>query len=66
VQVLLSQARLDDLLDAATFYRMQRAGNIGGELLNWIAMLGMIGARKPRAMLPHAGHGHAFGVWRWN
>ena len=66
VQVLLSQARLDDLLDAATFSRMQRAGNIGGELLNWIAMLGMIGARKPRAMLPHAGHGHAFGVWRWN
>jgi hypothetical protein len=45
---------------------MQRAGNIGGELLNWIAMLGTIGARKPNALLPHAGQGHAFGVWRWN
>jgi protocatechuate 4,5-dioxygenase beta chain len=66
VQILLSQARVDDLLDAATFARMQRAGNIGGELLNWIAMLGTIGARKPNALLPHAGQGHAFGVWRWN
>jgi hypothetical protein len=45
---------------------MLRAGNIGGELLNWIAMLGVIGARKPRAMTPHPGNGHAFGVWRWN
>jgi hypothetical protein len=43
---------------------MQRAGNIGGELLNWIAMLGAIGAREPHTVLPHAGHGHAFGIWR--
>ena len=66
VQDLLLQARVDDLLDEATSARMLQAGNIGGELLNWIAMLGVIGVRKPRAMLPHADHGHAFGVWRWN
>ena len=26
---------------------MLKAGNVGGELLNWIAMLGAIGNRKP-------------------
>jgi hypothetical protein len=43
---------------------MQRAGNIGGELLNWIAMLGVIGSRTPRAIMPQHDEGHAFGVWR--
>jgi aromatic ring-opening dioxygenase catalytic subunit (LigB family) len=66
VQDLLVQGRTDDLLNEATTARMLRAGNIGGELLDWIAMLGVIGARKPSAMAPHANHGHAFGVWRWN
>jgi protocatechuate 4,5-dioxygenase beta chain len=63
LQDLMLQARIDDLLEEATTARMLRAGNIGGELLNWIAMLGVIGARKPRAMTPHPDHGHAFGVW---
>lgn len=66
VQDLLVQGRVDDLIEQATSARMLRAGNIGGELLDWIAMLGVIGVRKPVAMLPHADHGHAFGVWRWN
>ena len=66
VQDLMLEGRLDDLIAQATAARMLRAGNIGGELLNWIAMLGVIGARRPAAMAPQAGHGHAFGVWRWN
>jgi hypothetical protein len=66
LQDLLLQSRIDDLLEETTTARMLRAGNIGGELLNWIAMLGVIGVRKPRAMAPHADQGHAFGVWRWN
>ncbi len=66
VQELLVQGHVDDLIGQATSARMLRAGNIGGELLDWIAMLGVIGGGKPIAMLPHAGHGHAFGVWRWN
>lgn len=66
VQDLLLQARVDDLIEQATTARMLRAGNIGGELLNWIAMLGVIGVRKPDAVRPHAGHGHAFAVWRCN
>jgi hypothetical protein len=43
---------------------MTRAGNAGGELLNWIAMLGVIGDQIPISLEPQP-HGHAFGVWRW-
>ena len=45
---------------------MLRAGNIGGELLNWIALLGAIGPRKPATILPQNDHGQAFVAWRWN
>jgi aromatic ring-opening dioxygenase catalytic subunit (LigB family) len=65
VQDLLEEVRIDDLIAEATATRMQQAGNIGGELLNWIAMLGAIGARKPTIMLPQNDHGHAFAVWTW-
>jgi hypothetical protein len=43
---------------------MTRAGNAGCEVLNWIAMLGVIGDQIPFTMEPQP-HGHAFGVWRW-
>ena len=45
---------------------MLKAGNVGGELLNWIAMLGAIGNRKPNYIAPQMANGHAYGVWRWN
>ena len=63
VQDLMQQVRIDDLIEEATTARMAQAGNIGGELLNWIAMLGVIGARKPHSIAPPNDHGHAFGVW---
>jgi len=66
IQDLLAQVRIGDLIAESTAARMQRAGNIGGELLNWIAMLGVIGARKPVTMLPQNDHGQAFAAWRWN
>lgn len=66
VQYLLQHARTDDLLEEATTTRMLRAGNIGGELLNWIAMLGVIGKRKPRFIEPQVEHGHSYGAWRWD
>jgi hypothetical protein len=43
-----------------------KAGNVGGELLNWIAMLGAIGNRRPTFVAPQLQNGHAYGVWRWN
>jgi protocatechuate 4,5-dioxygenase beta chain len=66
VQDHMEHARIEDLLEQATFGRLMQAGNIGGELLNWIAMLGVIGARKPRFIKPQIAQGHAYGVWRWN
>ncbi len=66
VQDLLAAVRINDLVAEATTARMLRAGNIGGELLNWIALLGLIGARKPVSILPENDHGQAFVAWRWN
>ena len=46
---------------------MWRAGNIGGELLNWIVLLGAIGKDKPRYIADHDDKdGHAYAVWRWD
>jgi hypothetical protein len=64
VQDLLAAARIGDLVAEATAARMLRAGNIGGELLNWIALLGVIGAHKPATILPQNDHGQAFAAWQ--
>jgi len=62
----LETAAVDDLLNAATTDRLARAGNIAGELLNWIALLGSIGARRPSFLEAQAGHGDAYAAWRWD
>jgi protocatechuate 4,5-dioxygenase beta chain len=64
VQDRLEQARIDDLVAEATPARLAQAGNISGELLNWIAMLGAVGERKPIFIAPEADHGHAYAAWR--
>jgi len=66
VQDLLHEVRIADLVAEATAERMLRAGNIGGELLNWIALLGVIGAQRPANILPQNDHGQAFVAWRLN
>jgi aromatic ring-opening dioxygenase catalytic subunit (LigB family) len=66
VQDLLGEKRIDDLIGEATTARMLQAGNIGGELLNWIALLGAIGAHKPATVLPQNDHGQAYVAWRLN
>ena len=60
----LRHGRTMELMESATADQLRRAGNIGGELLNWIAMLGAIGSRKPTLLeeSPDA----AFAVWRWD
>ncbi len=62
----LKRAEVNELLNEATSDRLMKAGNIGGELLNWIAMLGAIGPRRPRFIEPQIDHGHAYAVWRWD
>ncbi len=66
VEALLAEANIGTLLSEATANRMLQAGNIGGELLNWIAMLGVIGPHKPVTLLAQHKQGHAFAVWRWD
>jgi gallate dioxygenase len=61
----LEQQQLETLIAQSTQDRLFRAGNVGGELLNWIAMLGAIGDRKPEYVAPQIQNGHAYGVWRW-
>jgi protocatechuate 4,5-dioxygenase beta chain len=62
----LRHARIDRLIEEATAARLAQAGNIAGELLNWIAMLGVIGDHAPRFIEAQPDLGHAFAVWRWN
>lgn len=69
IERCLVNADIEDLIEAATCERMQRAGNAAGELLNWIAMLGMISpdinaVPRPLSLKPQIDHGHAFGIWR--
>jgi aromatic ring-opening dioxygenase catalytic subunit (LigB family) len=63
---MLEQQQIEQLIEESTEHRMLKAGNVGGELLNWIAMLGAIGGRRPSYVAPQMQNGHAYGVWRWN
>ncbi len=62
----LEEQDLDRLMTESTEHQLLKAGNVGGELLNWIAMLGAIGNRKPTYVAPQMQNGHAYGVWRWD
>jgi len=61
----LEDRQIERLIVEATEHQMLKAGNVGGELLNWVAMLGAIGKRKPNYIAPQMANGHAYGVWRW-
>jgi gallate dioxygenase len=63
---LVEQAKIDTLLAEATPEQMAKAGNVGGELLNWIAMLATFDARRPLFLKPQMHNGHAYGAWRWS
>jgi protocatechuate 4,5-dioxygenase beta chain len=62
----LGRAETRALLEQATTERMLAAGNVSGELLNWIALLGVVSRRRPVFLEPQMSHGHAYGVWRWD
>jgi len=60
---LLEQGAVSKLLEEATQEQMLRAGNVGGELLDWIAMLGAVGETRPRFVTPQTEQGHAYAAW---
>jgi aromatic ring-opening dioxygenase catalytic subunit (LigB family) len=64
VQDHLEQGRIETLIDEATTARMLQAGNIGGELLNWIAMLAVVDGNRPDFVKPQIDQGHAYAAWR--
>jgi hypothetical protein len=60
---LLRDGQIDTLVAEATFPRLRKAGNIGGELLNWIAMLGALGDRKATWVHPQRAEGDGFAIF---
>jgi hypothetical protein len=60
----MRHGKIDDLLNAATRERLQRAGNVSGEILNWIALLGAVGDRLPCQIEPQMSGGNAYAAWR--
>lgn len=63
---LLAQGDFKTLIDEATPERLEQAGNTGGELLNWIAMLGTIDPQKPSTIQAQMANGHAYAAWPCN
>jgi hypothetical protein len=63
---LMESQDTQTLIAESTPRQLLKAGNVGGELLDWIAMLGAIGERKPVYVAPQMQNGHAYGVWRWS
>jgi gallate dioxygenase len=61
----LQAADTETLIAKATEERMHAAGNVGGELLNWIAMLAFTDNRKPDFLIKQMEQGHAYAGWRW-
>jgi len=65
VQKLMAEGKVAELVRKSTVKQLWKAGNVGGELLNWIAMLGAIGNRKATHMQDQSVNGHAYGIWEW-
>jgi protocatechuate 4,5-dioxygenase beta chain len=64
VQERLEGNRVLDLISESTPGRFARAGNVSGELLNWIAMLGTIQGQTLAWIKAQPSEGHAYAVWR--
>jgi hypothetical protein len=60
----LQRGAISDLIDQATAERFSRAGNVSGELLNWIAMLGTLDGHKLAWIRPELQFGNCYAVWR--
>jgi aromatic ring-opening dioxygenase catalytic subunit (LigB family) len=61
----IEAGNIESLIAAATEERMYAAGNVGGELLNWITMFAFTEERKPDFLLRQMEQGHAYAGWRW-
>jgi len=64
VSAWLAEGETEQLLAAATRDQLAAAGNVAGELLNWVAMLAAIDATQPSLLLEQSEFGHAYAAWR--
>lgn len=55
--------RAEALIDAASESRMLAAGNVAGELLTWISVLGVVGSATPDIVIDQPALGNAFAAW---
>ena len=53
----------DTIVAEATDEQLWKAGNAGGELLDWIVALSAIDPGPPAFLDFQMAHGHAFGAW---
>jgi len=60
----LQRNAISDLINEATPERFSRAGNVSGEILNWIAMLGTLDSQKLAWLKPEVEFGNSYAVWR--
>jgi gallate dioxygenase len=63
---LIAAGDYDALVAEATPAQLHKAGNVGGEILNWIAMLPSVGGRRPKFVHPQMEQGHAYAAWNWS
>jgi hypothetical protein len=61
---LIESGDTEGLVARSTPGRMASAGNVGGELLNWIALLGAIGDARPATLDLQPDLGHGYGYWQ--
>lgn len=60
---LLVAGDVDGLVRRATAEQLAQAGNAGGEVLDWIAMVGALAPAKPSFYEVQPEFGHAFAAW---
>lgn len=59
----IRQCEFETILAEATEARMLEAGNVAGELLNWIIALGLIEPHPPTILIDQPHLGNAFAAW---
>jgi len=62
----LSRGEVNELLNDATAERIAAAGNVSGELLNWIALLAVVGDHRPAFLESQLDSGFAYAAWRFD
>lgn len=66
VEQRITKGEINELLEEATADRLAKAGNVTGEVLNWITLLGLIGDRRAASYESQPGAGNAYAAWRWD